>query len=112
MNTIIIPVKDLAGAKALYSALLGTKPEMDEPYYVGCKVGTQDVGLDPNGHSKGMPAPVCYWHVDDLDAHLRDAAAAGATVRQEPTHVGGTRRIAMLEDADGNVIGLLSDSPA
>jgi predicted enzyme related to lactoylglutathione lyase len=112
MNTVIIPVKDLAAAKVLYGALLGAVPYADEPYYVGFKVDGQDVGLDPNGHSKGLDGPVCYWHVDDLEAHLAAATAAGATVRQQPTHVGGTRRIATLEDGDGNVVGLLSDAPS
>lgn len=54
MKTILYPVKDLAAAKKLYDTLLGVAPVMDEPYYVGYDVGGQDIGLDPNGHSKGM----------------------------------------------------------
>jgi hypothetical protein len=41
------PVKDLAQAKKLYSTLLGVKPYMDKAYYVGFRVGDQEIGLDP-----------------------------------------------------------------
>ena len=43
---------------------------MDEVYYVGFEVDDQDIGLDPNGHSKGMTGPVGYWHVDDINESL------------------------------------------
>ncbi len=39
IRTITYPVTDLARAKALYSALLGVAPNMDETYYVGFRVG-------------------------------------------------------------------------
>lgn len=58
LKTIIYPVKDLARAKALFGALLGTEPYADTAYYVGFKDSGQDVGLDPNGHAKGMTGPV------------------------------------------------------
>ena len=53
LQTIIYPIRDLANAKALYGALLDTSPYVDEAYYVGFRVGDQEVGLDPHGHSKG-----------------------------------------------------------
>ncbi len=45
-----------------YSQLLGAQPYTDGAYYVGSKVGGQEVGLDPHGH-KGMTGPVgyCMW---------------------------------------------------
>ena len=33
--TILHPVKDLAKAKVVYTALLGMEPQADSPYYVG-----------------------------------------------------------------------------
>ncbi|MGH3759005.1 VOC family protein [Actinophytocola sp.] len=57
-QTIIFPVSDLGKAKAVFSALLGVEPERDQPYYVGYKLAGQGVGLDPNGHRKGMTGPV------------------------------------------------------
>jgi len=66
LQTIIYPVKDIDRAKSLFAALLGVEPYADEPYYVGFKAAGQDVGLDPNGHAKGMTGPVPYWHVPDI----------------------------------------------
>jgi predicted enzyme related to lactoylglutathione lyase len=40
---------------------------------------------------------------------LQALIAAGATVSQEPTPVGGGRVIAILKDADENSIGLIYD---
>ena len=54
MRTIIYPVKDLAQAKTLYGMLLGVAPLMDESYYVGYRVGDQDIGLDPHGNIIGL----------------------------------------------------------
>jgi predicted enzyme related to lactoylglutathione lyase len=109
MKTIIYPVKDLAKAKAVFRALLGAEPQVDEPYYVGFAAGGQHVGLDPNGHAKGMAGPVGYWHVDDIHAALKGLTGAGAETVQAPTDVGGGRLVATVKDADGNPIGLLQD---
>ena len=107
IKTIIYPVKDIAKAKALYSALLGAKPTMDEPYYVGYAVAGQDIGLDPNGHSTGMTGPVSYWHVADIKKSLKALLGAGAVVQQDAKDVGGGKLTATVKDADGNVIGLI-----
>jgi predicted enzyme related to lactoylglutathione lyase len=107
ITTIIYPVTDLAKAKALYSALLGVAPSMDEPYYVGFIVAGQDVGLDPNGHSQGLTGPVGYWQVDDIQSSLKALLDAGAETLQAVKDVGGGKLIASVKDADGNVIGLI-----
>src|SRR5262245_48768898 len=110
MKTILYPVKDLDAAKQLYGRLLGVAPTADAPYYVGFDVDGQHLGLDPNGHSKGMTGPLGYWHVDDLDGMVAELVAAGAEVTQPKTEVGGGRVVATLKDADGNPIGLLQDA--
>lgn len=107
IKTIIYPVKDLAVAKATYSALLGVEPYMDKPYYVGFSVEGQDIGLDPEGHKKGMTSPVAYWHVSDIKAGVRALVDAGAQPLQEVKDVGGGKLVASVTDADGNVIGLI-----
>jgi predicted enzyme related to lactoylglutathione lyase len=107
VQTIIYPVQELAGTKAAFVALFGVEPEMDEPYYVGFKVAGQDVGLDPNGHAKGMTGAVPYWHVDDVVKSLEGLVGAGATAVQEPEDVGGGKLVATAKDADGNMIGLI-----
>ncbi|MFG2307895.1 VOC family protein [Streptomyces sp. NPDC048566] len=112
LKTVIYPVKDIAKAKALFTALLGVEPYVDEPYYVGFKDAGQDVGLDPSGHSKGLTGPVPYWHVDDIEKTLSALLAAGAETLQEVQDVGGGRRIASVRDAEGNQVGLIQDGAA
>jgi predicted enzyme related to lactoylglutathione lyase len=109
LRTVIYPVKDLTQAKAIFAELLGTAPSVDERYYVQFDLGDQVVGLDPNGHGKGMTGPVGYWHVDDIEATLARLLATGAEAQQPVSDVGGGRRIATVKDADGNPIGLLQD---
>jgi predicted enzyme related to lactoylglutathione lyase len=111
LKTVIFPVKDLERTKAIFTALLGAAPDMDEPYYVSYTAADgQHVGLNPRGHEEGMAGPVGYWHVDDIDASLAALVAAGAEGGQPVTQVGPGRRIATVTDPDGNVIGLLQDS--
>jgi predicted enzyme related to lactoylglutathione lyase len=106
MKTWIVPVTDLAAAKAVYGALAGVEPYADEPYYVGYKVAGQDLGLDPNGHKQGMTGPLAYWEVDDIKATLQTLLDAGAQTVQDVRDVGGGKLIASVKDADGNVFGL------
>ncbi|GAQ67975.1 VOC family protein [Streptomyces scabiei] len=112
LKTVIYPVKDLAAAKSLFSALLGVEPYADSAYYVGFKDAGQDVGLDPNGHAKGMTGPVSYWHVTDIRATLTGLLGAGAETLEDVHDVGGGRLIASVKDPDGNLIGLLQDTAA
>ena len=107
IRTVIYPVKDLAQAKTLYSKLLGVEPYGDEAYYVGFRVGDQEIGLDPNGHKQGMTGPIDYWQVNDIKKSLQLSLAAGAQVQQEVKDVGGGKLIAWVKDADGNITGLV-----
>ena len=107
IRTVIYPVKDIAQAKTLYSKLLDVEPSMDEAYYVGFRVGDQDIGLDPHGHNQGMTGPVGYFHVSDIQQSLQSLLDAGAHVQQEVKDVGGGKLIASVKDADGNIIGLI-----
>jgi predicted enzyme related to lactoylglutathione lyase len=107
MKTVMYPVKDIAAARKLYGQLLGVEPYMDEAYYVGFNVDGQDVGLDPNGHGKGMTGPLGYWHVDDIEQTLQTLLDAGATAGQPVRDVGGGKLIATVVDPDGNTVGLL-----
>jgi predicted enzyme related to lactoylglutathione lyase len=110
VKTILHPVTDLAAAKAVYTALLGMEPQSDAPYYVGYEAGGQQIGLVPGGHSsQDMTGPVAYWHVADINAKLAEVTAAGATVKDEPHGVGGSRLVATFADPDGNVLGLIQD---
>lgn len=107
IQLFLYPVRDIARAKMLYRKLLGIEPYTDQTYYVGFRVGDQEIGLDPNGHNKGMTGPVGYWEVKDIKKSLRLLLDAGARVQQEVQDVGGGKLIATVTDADGNMIGLI-----
>src|SRR5512135_240830 len=85
IGLIVYPVHDLARAKELYRKLLGVEPYADAPYYVGFRVGNQEIGLDPNGHSKGLTGPVTYRTVTDIRATLQTLLEAGAQLQQQVT---------------------------
>lgn len=106
MKTIIYPVKDLARAKTLYAKLLGVEPYADAAYYIGFRVGDQELGLDPHGHSQGLTSSVGYWDVDDIKETLAQLLDAGAEELQPIRDVGGGKLIATVKDADGNITGL------
>ena len=107
VKTIVYPVKDIAQAKALFTALLGKEPYVDQPYYVGYKIGDQDIGLDPNGHKHGATP---YYQVDDIRKTLQSLLDAGAQTIEDVHDVGGGKLIAVVKDADGNIIGLTQNS--
>jgi predicted enzyme related to lactoylglutathione lyase len=104
IRTVIYPIKDIGRGKALFSNLLGVAPYADTAYYVGFRVGDQEIGLDPNGHKAGMTA---YYHVDDIKKSLQLLLDAGAQVEQQVKDVGGGKLIASVKDADGNIVGLI-----
>lgn len=107
IGTIIYPVKDLSRAKRLFSKLLDVEPYMDEAYYVGYKVGNQDIGLDPNGYNQGMTGPISYYHVSDIDKTLKLLLEEGAKVMQDIKDVGGGKLITSVKGPEGEIIGLV-----
>lgn len=109
IKTVLAPVSDVAAAKALYSALLGVSPQVDSEYYVGFDVAGQHLGLLPGGGPQGLTSPVAYWLVGDIEAKLAELTAAGATVKEPASDVGGGRLVATVTDPDGNVVGIMQD---
>ncbi|MGO8978957.1 MAG: VOC family protein [Streptosporangiaceae bacterium] len=109
IKTVLHPVSDLGTAKAVYAALLGVPPQVDESYYVGFEAAGQHIGLVPGDGAQGMTSPVAYWHVPDIEAKLAEVTAAGAIVKEPARDVGGGRLVATVTDLDGNVLGLLQD---
>jgi len=104
IKTVIYPVKDITQAKIIFHKFLGVEPYADQSYYVGFKIGDQDIGLVPNNPEAGMTA---FYHVDDIKNSLQILLDAGAQIIQDIKNVGGGRLIASAKDKDGNIIGLV-----
>ena len=109
IEVMVYPVSDLARAKTLYRTLLGVDPYADQAYYVGFRVGDQEIGLDPYGHNKGITGPVVYVSVADIQSSLKQLLEAGAQQLQAVQDVGGGKLIASVKDADGNNLGLIQN---
>jgi predicted enzyme related to lactoylglutathione lyase len=106
IKTVIYPVKDITQAKSLFRNLLGVEPYSDQPYYVGFKVGDQDIGLVPNSHEAAMTA---FYQVDDIKNSLQILVDSGAEVIRDIKNVGGGRLVASAKDKDNNIIGLIQN---
>ncbi|HWG62946.1 MAG TPA: VOC family protein [Streptosporangiaceae bacterium] len=103
IRSLVVPVSDVDAAKAVYTTLLGA-PHTDQPYYVGYNVDGFEVGLDPHGDTAA--GPVAFADVDDVGGTRERLLAAGATERTAAREVAPGVRVCVLEDADGNPIGL------
>ncbi len=106
IKTVIYPSKDVTKAKTLFSKLLGVEPYADQPYYVGFKIGDQDIGLVPGNPEAGMTA---FYHVDDIKNSLQILREGDSEIIQDIKNVGGGRLIASVKDKDGNIIGLIQN---
>ncbi len=107
IGTIIYPVKDVVKAKTRFSTLLGVEPYAEDAYYIGYKVGEQEIGLDPHGHMQGMTGPIGYFHVDDIEKSKQILLEAGGEVLRDVMDVGAGKLVTTVKDVEGNVIGLI-----
>jgi predicted enzyme related to lactoylglutathione lyase len=106
IKLIVYPVKDIEKAKAFYGKFLDVEPYVEGPYYVGYRVGDQEVGLDPNSKI----GPIAYTDVKDIKSSLQTMVKVGAEVVQDVKEVGGGLLTAQVKDIDGNVVGLRQQS--
>lgn len=112
LRTAIYHTADLDSARAWYTKVLGIEPYFAEPFYVGFNVGGYELGLDPDpeGGGANLGGAVPYWGVEDaVQAHAR-LVALGAKPVSPVRDVGGGIRVAVLQDPDGNALGII-ESP-
>lgn len=108
--------RDVAGMKAFYANTLGwafeTFPgDADPPYWV-IKVDGEGIGgfFDISGaHFDGLEAQwVTYVSVDDVDARVAKAVAAGAKVMRPALDIPKVGRIAFLIQPDGAMVAWMT----
>jgi uncharacterized protein len=112
-------VHDVEQAKKFYGATVGwtfeAMPIPDGTYWVA-KMGDKEVaGLFPliGPEFSSMPEGwMPYLAVDDVDARLKKATAAGGKVCREPFDVPGVGRIAILQEPGGAMIGWMTPATA
>lgn len=108
LRTAVYRVEDLQAAKKWYSNILGIEPYFDEPFYVGFRIGNQELGLDPDvsGLVRGNNQPV-YWSVSNCKEALKQLLEEGAKLDSEPQDVGGGVIVASVKDPFGNILGII-----
>jgi predicted enzyme related to lactoylglutathione lyase len=107
--------RDVEGAKSFYGTTVGWQfdgmPMEGSTYWV-CKDGDQAVGgiMDMNRPDfEGIPPHwFAYLAVDDVDARVERAKAAGAELLRPMFDVPGVGRIAILKDPTGAVLGWIT----
>ena len=108
-----INADDIAATRAFYSRVCGwTFSAWGPPGFFQIDTGADGPsgalqqrrelaeGLDVRGFE-------CTVGVDDVDAALVEANAAGGTTLMEPTVIDGVGRLAFAKDPSGNVVGLM-----
>lgn len=107
---------DAERGKAFYTRTLGWSfepmPMEGGATYWVAKSGEQHVGgifTMQGPEFDGVPEHwLAYIAVDDVDARLAQAVAAGASILRDPFDIAGVGRIAILRDAAGAVIGFIT----
>lgn len=100
---------DLAAAKRWYTALSGTTPYFDMPFYVGFSIGGYELGIRPAKGPVTAGSATTYWGVSALDAALARAQELGAELVEPATDVGGGIRVGAVRDPFGNVLGFIEN---
>ncbi len=107
LKSVIFPSANLEADTTFWEAATGVKAYFAQPYYVGFKVGDQELGLDPNATKEGLDYPVSYWHVKDVNEAAKQLIANGATTNTEIRDVGGGMMMGTFKDPSGNVFGII-----
>jgi uncharacterized protein len=115
-NELLTP--DVERAKRFYEKTIGwtfePMPMDDGATYWVAKIGDKPVaGLFPTNRAefKGVPESwMSYLAVDDVDARVKKAVAAGAKLMRPIFDVPGVGRIAILTEPGGAGIGWMTPS--
>jgi predicted enzyme related to lactoylglutathione lyase len=121
VNWFEIPVTDIGRAAALYGAMLDRKLELSSfagvphavfPHGDGACVSGALVSDAKRPPKRGNGTVIYLAATDGIASCLARAIEAGAKVVQPETSIAPHGSIALIEDLDGNVIGLHEEPKA
>lgn len=111
-----IPVKEMARAKAFYEHVFAF--ELEE-HQIGAELmawfpmaegvpGTSGSLLKAEGHEPSLQGVLIYFTTPDIEATLDRAIEKGGRVLVERTSIGEFGFVGLIEDSEGNRVGLHS----
>lgn len=125
-----VHASDPAAAQAFYGAVFGWRFQQwgDVPYWLvttgdgdpmagrphstpGIDGGITQRQGDPPAEGQAVNAFVVTVEVDDCDATVERAVAAGGSVAMPPDDMPPVGRLAYLKDPDGTIFGVLQPAP-
>lgn len=113
-----LAVHDIARAQQFYTETLGWRFEAmqmpDMTYWIILSGAARVGGMFEmsGGHFQGVPEHwLTYIAVDDIDARLAKAVAAGASVCKEAFDIPGVGRMAVLAEPGGAVVAWMTPKP-
>jgi predicted enzyme related to lactoylglutathione lyase len=116
INWFEIPVTNLEKAVTFYTHVLGQPMRPEDaggrPSAVFAYDGTEAIGgalIEDPHQSRGAGVVIYLDAPDGVDQSLARATAAGAKTRLPATSIGPNGWIVLIEDLDGNVVGLHSE---
>jgi hypothetical protein len=108
LRTVIYPVVDLAAATGWWSQLLGSRPYLQRPFYVGFSVAGYELGLLPDAYA--ADGALVYWGVAAVPQAMAAAVAIGAIEHTPATEVGDSIVTGSVLTATGSIVGFI-DNP-
>ena len=108
--------RNIDGAKDFYAKAIGWSYQPmtmadGATYWLAMLDGQPVAGIYPIDRPEFDGMPECwmsYLAVDDVDARLAKATAAGAKAMREPFDVEGVGRIAILREPGGTMVGWMT----
>ncbi|BCJ40431.1 hypothetical protein GCM10010168_32910 [Actinoplanes ianthinogenes] len=110
LQRLIVSVADLSRSRALYQDVLGLVEKAAFGDVVAFEVPgtTTELLLHQRPPTAGLAGVAISFRVDDVDATTAAAEKTGATVIDAPEDQPWGERQAVLSDADGHVLCLVS----
>ncbi len=110
-----IPVSDVARARKFYEQLVGLIPKEEYAGGVIYECGGTEAFLYPTPNAGTSKASQAFWHVDDVEAEVRELKARGVVFEeynmpgittQNSIATGGGARTAWFKDTEGNILAI------
>ena len=110
-----LPYDEAGRARKFYEEVFGWQIQGwgDAPAYQLATTGSDGLGIDGALYQRRTPdlGVLIYVAVPDLLETLAQAERAGASLVQPKTQIGGVGWSAVIQDPEGNMLGLFESEP-